>query len=163
MATKPTTKKAGAKKGAKKRRDWKPLFLEWFAKTGNVSLSAQKAKVNRQHVYTARESDEAFATAWDEAEEVAVDALEEEARRRAHDGWDEPVFYKGEQAGTIRKYDSTLLIFLLKARRPQTYRENTRVENFNFDPSELTDEQLERIAGGEHPLVVLAATRERPA
>lgn len=159
MATNSTRKK----KGAKTRRDWKPIFLEHFAKTANVSVSAAHAKIDRSSIYKTRERDPAFAAAWDEAENVACEALEEEARRRAHDGWDEPVFYKGEPTGTIRKYDSTLLIFLLKARRPEKYRDNVRTDNFHFDPSEMTDEQLERIAAGEHPLVVLAGTRQRPA
>ncbi len=67
--------------------------------------------------------------AWEEAREEAADHLEDEARRRAVDGWDEPVYGSGGtgvgtvEVGTIRKYDSTLLIFLLKGARPEKYRE----------------------------------------
>ncbi len=76
-----------------------------------------------------RERDETFRAAWDEAREEAADHLEDEARRRAVDGWEEPVFGSGgpgrgsEQVGTVRKFDSTLLIFLLKGARPEKYRE----------------------------------------
>jgi len=45
------------------------------------------------------------------------------------DGWEEPVFGSGGtgmgtvEVGAIRKFDSTLLIFLLKGARPEKYRE----------------------------------------
>ena len=35
----------------------------------------------------------------------------------------EPVFYKGAKCGAVQKYSDLLLIFLLKARRPDMYRE----------------------------------------
>jgi hypothetical protein len=37
------------------------------------------------------------------------------------------VFYQGIQTATVRKYSDTLLIFLLKGRKPERYRE--RVEH----------------------------------
>ena len=100
-----------------------PLFLEAFALTGNVSESAKAAGVGRSTVYDARESDKAFAAAWDEAEEDAADRLERVALERAVDGVAEPVYYKGQLAGAVRRYSDTLLIFLLKARRPEKFRE----------------------------------------
>lgn len=54
---------------------------------------------------------------------VGVSALEDEAHRRAFDGVDEPVFYKGEDCGAVKKYSDTLAIFLLKAHAPEKYRE----------------------------------------
>ena len=54
--------------------------------------------------------DEAFAAAWEEADEAATQTLEAEAWKRARSGSDR------------------LLLFLLQARRPQTYRTNARVE-----------------------------------
>ena len=45
-------------------------------------------------------------------------------RRRAVEGVEEPVgWYKGEAGGVVRKYSDTLLIFLLKGRKPEMYRE----------------------------------------
>ena len=49
--------------------------------------------------------------------------MEREAARRAYHGVEEPVFHKGEVCGSIRKYSDTLMIFLLKARRPEVYRD----------------------------------------
>ena len=60
----------------------------------------------------------------DHAREGAADTLEAEARRRAIEGVEEPVFHKGEQVGTLRKYSDVLLIFLLKGARPERYRDN---------------------------------------
>jgi len=77
------------------------------------------------------------------------DSLVEEARRRAVDGVDEPVIYKGRVAGrweingkevppgtpsavfvpvTVRRYSDQLLMFLIKARKPE-YRDAARVTN----------------------------------
>ena len=47
--------------------------------------------------------------------------IEAEARRRAVDGVDEPVYYQGKEVGTVRRYSDVLLIFLLKGLRPQRF------------------------------------------
>ena len=60
----------------------------------------------------------------DHAREEAADTLEAEARRRAIEGVEEPVFHKGQRVGTVRKYSDLLLIFLLKGVRPQKFRDN---------------------------------------
>ena len=70
------------------------------------------------------EQGKAYSEAFEDAQEHAVETLEEEARRRAMFGVEQPVFYKGEVCGSIRKYSDVLLIFLLKGLRPEVYREN---------------------------------------
>ena len=57
--------------------------------------------------------------------DIGADALEDEAVRRAVDGVDEQVFYQGKACGVVRKYSDTLLIFLLKGRRPERYRDRS--------------------------------------
>ena len=42
-------------------------------------------------------------------------------------GVKQPVFYKGEVCGSVRKYSDVLLIFLLKGLRPEVYRENRHI------------------------------------
>ncbi len=49
--------------------------------------------------------------------------LEDEAIRRARDGVTIPVFYAGKEVGAIRRPSDTLLMFLLRAHRPERYRE----------------------------------------
>lgn len=92
-------------------------------------MAARRVGISRRGVYQHREASTDFAEAWDDALEEACDLLEGEARRRAYEGTQEPVFYKGEECGRIRKYSDTLTIFLLKAHRPEKYRENFKVEH----------------------------------
>lgn len=78
-----------------------------------------------------------FAAQWDEAIETAIDALEHEARRRAVKGVDEPVFYQGNVCGVVTRYSDTLLIQLLKAHRPEKYRERHELTGPNGEPMRL--------------------------
>src|SRR5437899_1659707 len=89
----------------KKRRDWRPGFLANFASTGNVMLSAKAAGIDRNLPYVERRKNPKFAELWDQAEEDSIQLLEAEARRRA------------------MATSDVLMIFLLKARRPQVYRD----------------------------------------
>lgn len=113
----------------KKWGKWHTVFLKHLAKTSNVAASCRKAKISRKTAYEWRNEDEMFAAAWDEALVIAIELLEEEARRRAQDGVLEPVFYLGARVGSVRKYSDTLTIFLLKAHRPDKYRDNHRFEH----------------------------------
>lgn len=103
------------------------MFLEVLGKTANVTEAARSAGIGRMTAYDWRSADEAFAKAWDDALEVSVDALEAEARRRAVEGWEEPVFQGGKDVGTIRRYSDRMLEILLKGHRPK-FRENQRIE-----------------------------------
>ena len=58
-----------------------------------------------------------------DAVEFAADALEVEARRRAVDGVEEPVFYQGDEVATVTKFSDGLLRDLLKANNPEKFRE----------------------------------------
>ena len=49
--------------------------------------------------------------------------------RRAREGVDEPVFYQGEHCCNVRRYSDTLLIFMLKARKPDVYRERASIQH----------------------------------
>jgi len=69
-----------------------------------------------------------FDAAVKEAMEEGVDSLEAEAVRRARDGWKEPVYYKGERVGNVRKYSDYLLGVLLKGRRAKVYNPGATVE-----------------------------------
>jgi len=50
-----------------------------------------------------------------------IDELQNEVVRRAKEGWLEPIFYRGVQVGTRRCYSDRLMMFLLKAWRPEKY------------------------------------------
>lgn len=103
-------------------------FLLILSETGNVTAAAANCGVARQSLYAARDADPAFAAAWAAAYELGTDAMEDEAIRRATQGYDKPVFYQGVECGKVREYSDVLLIFQLKGRRPDKYRERTSTE-----------------------------------
>jgi hypothetical protein len=123
------------------------MFLESLAENGNVSVSARTAGIHRVTAYKWRRADPEFAAGWEEAIDISVDLLLEEARRRAHDGVDEPVFYQGEQCGAVRRYSDSLLMFLIKGKRPEyasERRELTGKDRGPMEISNLSDEEVER-------------------
>ena len=132
-------------------------FLAELAEGHTVKAATVLAKIGHTAVYERREKDPVFAQAWAEALEQGTQVLEEEARRRALVGVTEPVFYKGEVCGEVQKYSDTLLIFMLKARRPEVYRErfdvsgNVKHEHITIDAidaeiARLSAEHKERAA-----------------
>ena len=105
------------------RPEWYGAFLTELASSCNVSHAIRAAGVSRATAYDARTDDAAFADMWAKARAIGAEVLEDEAIRRAHEGWDEPITYKGEITDTVRKFSDTLLIFLLKGAMPDKYRE----------------------------------------
>jgi hypothetical protein len=106
-------------------RERQECFLKALATTGCVTTAAETAGTSRTRLYELRKADPEFATAWEEAEEIAADRLEDEARRRAIEGVPEPLVSAGKlvrdddgQPITVRHYSDHLLLALIKARRP---------------------------------------------
>lgn len=134
--------------------DWKALFLLALAEVPVISHACKAAGVNRVTAWRAREADEAFAKAWDEAMEEGVDRAEQEAFRRAVVGYEEPVIHHGrlsylyeryvDEDGkeqyrpvldangqpvplTVRKHSDALLALILKGRRKRVYADRTEL------------------------------------
>ena len=116
-----------AKKAAREieLEEKKRIFIKTLAETAKVAVAVEAGGLSHVSFYTFREKDPVFAKLWDEAVDVGCDKLVDEATRRAHDGVLEPVFYKGEVVGEIRKYSDNLLMFLIKKIRPE-YRDNSK-------------------------------------
>jgi hypothetical protein len=115
-------------------RHLKKAFLEAFARCGNVSAACRQAGIpNRTDVYQWQEHDDAFALSFKQAEIEATEYLEAEAWRRATDGVqsERGVYHNGEMLERIveTKYSDTLLIFLLKGRAPDKYKERGAFEH----------------------------------
>lgn len=106
---------------------WEAEFLEVLSEWGVVRYAAAKAGISHMTVYRRREASPEFARKMEEAEEASTQYLETEAIRRASRGTNKPVFHRGQEVGFIREYSDTLLIFMLKARRPEAYRERLEV------------------------------------
>jgi hypothetical protein len=105
--------------------------------------------VARNTVYERRDADPEFAKAMADAIESGVDDLELEARRRAKDGSLKPVFQGGEHVGDIREYSDTLTIFLLKAHRPEKYRDNHKHEITGADGGPITITSIEAVVAAD--------------
>lgn len=150
---------------APKRPAWWGAYFAALSETGNRTAAAQAAEIDRttpqKHVKAHPESAAEFALLEAEAIEQAADLLEKEARRRAVEGVSKPVYQGGKRVGFVREYSDVLLIFLLKAARPERYRERNVVYNVNL--SELTEDQLARLAGGEPLEAVMLAGTPAPA
>jgi hypothetical protein len=127
---------------------WVAAFISALAQSGNISEACKDAEIGRQTAYDLREKSEEFASLWRDALDEACDALEKEARRRAKDGVVNTIFYKGEPIGEEHQYSDTLMIFLLKAHRPEVYRERMESLNITLTADELAnlpDEQLDEL------------------
>lgn len=120
-------------------------FLEVLRATANVTKAAGAIQITRRTAHDWRTQNEAFAKAWDDAIEEALDSAEGELYRRAVDGTSKPVYYQGVQCGEIQEFSDTLLIFLLKSRRPKIYREHVDIKH-QF--SNLSDADLIARAAG---------------
>lgn len=87
-----------------------------------ITVACREAGYQRSATYRWRKDDTDFVTRWNEAQDIAADLLEEEADRRARDGYDEVTTRDGVE--TIRnKRSDMLLLARLKAMRPERYRE----------------------------------------
>ena len=109
------------------QRTKKPAMLAAYAELGVITHAAAAAGIERSTHWRWMQDDPEYAAKFAEAHEQAVEKLEREALRRAADGWEEPVFHKGEVVGHVKKFSDTLLIFMLKAARPEKYRESPTV------------------------------------
>ncbi|MEN6358351.1 MAG: terminase [Armatimonadota bacterium] len=121
---------------SKKKRE---IFLQALSETGIVSTACSAAGIVRATAYKHKSEDVKFEAEWEDALESAVDAMEVEAHRRAVTGCLEPVFYQGEEVGHIRRYSDTLLMFLMKSRKPEKFRDNHSVELTGKDGAPIND------------------------
>ena len=143
-------------------------FLAAYAECGNLTIAAQIAGTALRSHYNWLRNPE-YRERWGEARDNAVDLLAAEARRRALDGVEEVVIYGGQlcypmlpsgkrstKPLTIRRYDSNLLMFLMKSMKPEVYRDHWRgevnsttrisVPSPKLDLSRLSDQEFEQLA-----------------
>lgn len=152
--------------------------LPYLAECGNLAEACRRTGISRQSVLrwvnpNSKYYDPIFAEAYAEAMEMGARGLEDEARRRAYYGWQEPVVYQGEISTqkelevdpdtgeviaerrvpvSVTRYDSGLLKFLLQGAWPEKYRTNVhqqvdaRVEQrVELDLSKLDDDEIRQL------------------
>lgn len=97
-------------------------LLEKLSRGYSITSACKAEAIHRRTYYDWREADPAFAAAADEAIDAGIDLLEDEAKRRA--------------VGPMGS--DTLLIFLLKSKRPSVYREKFAHEVSGADGGPVT-------------------------
>jgi hypothetical protein len=122
---------------------------------GNVARACRLAGIAQKTYYNWRERYPEFAEACEEAKVEGVEMMEAEVFRRGIEGYDEELHHQGVKTGdTVRRYSDTLAIFLLKAHKPEKYREHINHNvNINVD-SELVD----RLARGRAATALVEPT-----
>lgn len=90
-------------------------FLRQLSATHSVSAAAKSVGMSRQSAYRLRSRFKggAFDLAWDVAFQHSYDNLAHAALERALNGVEIPVFHKGEQVGSYRRFDERLTVALL--------------------------------------------------
>ena len=136
---------------ANRRRsaDWKPLFLDHFRVTANLSASAKMAGVERSTVYRMMKRSPKFAEAVQEAESEALDLLEMQA-------WQTAIGSPARDGKAAKPPNERLLMFFLERRRPEKYgrRQDVRISGNPAAPIAVQaqtqeSEMLKRLA--KHP------------
>ncbi|NPV89298.1 MAG: hypothetical protein HPY50_00800 [Firmicutes bacterium] len=96
-------------------------FLTAYIRSGNVARAARLAGVSRTAHYNWLKKDRRYREAFEMLGTAVFDLLYKEAIRRAVDGVERPVFYRGVQCGSYRQYSDRLLIKLLTIFKPEKY------------------------------------------
>lgn len=113
-------------------------FLAAYRLVGVIRAGCDAANVSRNMVDYARQNDETFRQAFDDARDHAADLLEEEARRRAELGTQKLAISGGKvvlhdgKPVMITEYSDRLMELMLKAVKPERFRE--RIEH-SGDPA----------------------------
>lgn len=123
----------------------KGKFLRILRENGcYVERACRTIKITRPAVTYWRDTDEDFAAAMDAIKEVWIEGMEEELDRRAFEGVIKDIYYKGEVVGQLREYSDNLLMFRMKALRPEMYRDGPKAsERVPLSDAEL-DAALQR-------------------
>lgn len=125
--------KRGGEKGHNvfPRGRWGPVarkrFLEKLAETGRMAHSARYARVSPSTVSNARREEEGFEQQVQDALSLYRDWLESRVEDVGMNGWEEPVYYKGELCGKVRRFSATLMLAHARRHIPG-YREKVEAD-----------------------------------
>lgn len=107
----------------------KKKFLDGIRSSLSVQQACINADINRRTIYHWKKNDPDFAEEWQEAYESGTDLLEDIAVQRAAERSDQ------------------LMIFMLRARRPEKYTERAQIYQYNthniVTSEEMTEDEWE--------------------
>lgn len=122
----PKRKRLKPRIDTKKRQE---MFLQAYANTGTVYHACRMSGVSRCTMYYWRNNDKDFAYAMQVAIDCNTEQLEQACFQKAMKG------------------DSLLMMFLLKARKPEVYREKYEVKIDVEEVNAEIERRLARVAG----------------
>lgn len=100
------------------------IFLAAYAECGTIRTATAMSGVARSMHWEWLANSPGYAERFEAAKAESVEMLEDEARRRAHDGIRKRKFHpRSKRAYDEIEYSDVLLIVLLKANAPEKYRE----------------------------------------
>lgn len=123
----------------------KMVFCRAYSRHGIISDGLSAAGVSRKTYYKWLKEDESFGDNCKMAKELANDFMEREARRRAIEGFDRPVIYKGEVTEYYKDYSDSLLSMLMRGNKPEKYKERTEHSGSVGRPLTLDQEDKEDV------------------
>jgi len=97
------------------------LFKNLIKCAGAVNKALALCKIRKKDFYLALARDPKFKAEYERMRDYSIGIAEDEAIRRAVDGIEKPIFYKGEIVGHTREFSDYLLLKLLAI-----YRNNWR-------------------------------------
>lgn len=113
------------------------LFLNQLVEAGgNVNKALNGIPISRAQLMKKCKESSDFNTRYNDAMDLGIGELEDEAIRRAKDGVTEDKYYKTKKIGVKRTYSDTLMKFILEGRRREVYGKVIKLE------------------GGDNPLLV---------
>lgn len=113
-------------------------FLACYAKVGTITGAARAAGIAPGTHYEWLDFDPSYPKRFEAAYEQSMDAAEAELRRRGIQGVQEAIYYQGEVVGYKRNYSDACLIFLLKNRRPEVFRDVTALTGADGGPLSIS-------------------------
>ena len=135
--------------GRKDTPEARAIALHWLRLGYSKSFAGGKAGVHADSIRDWMNKDDAFKASVADAIDAGTDYLEDEARRRAADGVDRPIFQSGELVGFERNYSDSLMAMQLQGRRPERYNK-TKVEHTGAEGGPIRVQvEVEFVTGGD--------------
>ena len=140
-------------------------FVMALAATGIVTQAAREVGVSLEALYRLRAMPGAqgFAAAWEAALDRGMARLEDCALERAIVGEERVTYHNGKVVGRWRRYDTQLLIFLLRQRRPGRFHDGRFMDRVEMERLRRAyREGFEAVeAEGDEPGAIMASVNAK--
>jgi hypothetical protein len=152
----------------------KRAFLHAFAETLSITEASRRVGYHFSSHFYWMKADPTYAKCFETVKAIAIQSLEDEAVRRAKDGYLAPVVSAGKIVTFERKYSDQLMMKLLQRFNPEAYKDRSSREltgteggpvdvNLQSDLGKAIAEHLEALRNAVRNGVVKAQQYEPPA